>query len=139
MSKITRFGVSLEEELLRNFDRLIRQRKYANRSEAIRDLIREALVKEEWKEKAGEVAGVITLVYDHHKRELLNRLTDIQHDYKDMIISAQHVHLDHDNCLEMIALKGNPQEAAELKDKLRSAKGVKFGSLTMATTGVGLK
>ncbi|MFH1407205.1 MAG: nickel-responsive transcriptional regulator NikR [Candidatus Omnitrophota bacterium] len=138
MAKITRFGVSLEDELLRKFDKLIRRRKYTKRSEAIRDLIREALIKEEWRGK-GRVAGVITLVFDHHKRELVNRLTDIQHDYQDMVISAQHIHLDHDNCLEMIAVRGNPERISELKNKLRSAKGVKFGSLTMATTGGGVE
>lgn len=138
MTKLVRFGVSLDESLLEGFDRFIRQKNYPNRSEALRDLIREALVKAEW-EKGKQIAGVITLVYDHHKRELVNQLMDMQHDYQHLVISAQHIHLDHDNCLEMIAVKGKPQEARKLADKLRSAKGVKHGSLVMTTTGKGLK
>jgi len=134
MSEIVRFGVSLEKELLDKFDRLIKEKKYPNRSEAIRDLIRENLVKREWV-KGKEVAGAITLVFDHHKRELVNILTDIQHDFHQLIISSQHIHLDHDNCLEIIVVKGKPIEAKELADKLRSTKGVKYGALSIATTG----
>ena len=134
MSDIVRFGVSLEKELLDKFDRLIKEKKYPNRSEAIRDLIRENLVKREWIE-GKEVAGAITLVFDHHKRELVNILTDIQHDFHTLIISSQHIHLDHDNCLEIIVVRGKPTEVRELADKLRAAKGVKYGSLSIATTG----
>jgi CopG family nickel-responsive transcriptional regulator len=134
MSDIIRFGVSLEKELLEKFDKLIRKKKYSNRSEAIRDLIRENLVKREWIE-GKEVAGAITLVFDHHKRELVNILTDIQHDFHTLIISSQHIHLDHDNCLEIIVVRGKPRDARELADKLRATKGVKYGSLSIATTG----
>ena len=134
MSDIIRFGVSLEKELLEKFDILIKEKKYPNRSEAIRDLIRENLVKREWVE-GKEVAGAITLVFDHHKRDLVNNLTDIQHDFHTLIISSQHIHLDHDNCLEIIVVRGKPTEARELADKLRAAKGVKYGSLSIATTG----
>jgi CopG family nickel-responsive transcriptional regulator len=134
MSEIIRFGVSLEKELLEKFDKLIREKKYSNRSEAIRDLIRENLVKREWVE-GKEVAGAITLVFDHHKRDLVNILTDIQHDFHTLIISSQHIHLDHDNCLEIIVVRGKPTEVRELADKLRATKGVKYGSLSIATTG----
>lgn len=134
MSDIIRFGVSLEKELLEKFDILIKDKKYSNRSEAIRDLIRENLVKREWVE-GKEVAGAITLVFDHHKRELVSILTDIQHDFHKLIISSQHIHLDHDNCLEIIVVRGKPTEVRELADKLRATKGVKYGSLSIATTG----
>jgi len=134
MSDIIRFGVSLEKELLEKFDKLIKEKKYSNRSEAIRDLIREELVKKEWVE-GKEVAGAITLVFDHHKRELMNTLTDIQHDFYQLIISSQHIHLDHDNCLEIIVVRGKPRDARELADKLRATKGVKYESLSIATTG----
>lgn len=134
MTDIVRFGVSLGKELLGKFDRLIKEKKYPNRSEAIRDLIRENLVKREWVE-GKEVAGAITLVFDHHKRELMNTLTDIQHDFYQLIISSQHIHLDHDNCLEIIVVRGKPIEVRELADKLRVTKGVKYGALSIATTG----
>jgi len=137
MSDIVRFGVSLEKELLEKFDRLITVKSYPNRSEAIRDLIRENLVKREWTE-GKEVAGSITLVFNHHKRELMNTLTDIQHDFHHLIISSQHIHLDHNNCLEIIVVKGKPEETKELTNKLRSTKGVKYGALSIATTGKGL-
>jgi len=132
MSKVVRFGISLEEELLKNFDRHIREKEYQNRSEAIRDLIRGEFVKKEW--TAGkEVAGTITLVYNHHKRELVNKLTDIQHDFHKLVISSQHIHLDHNNCLETIVVKGKPKEIEKLAYKMKSTKGVKYGALSMAT------
>ena len=134
MPDIVRFGVSLEKELLEKFDKLIKEKKYSNRSEAIRDLIREDLVKREWIE-GKEVAGAVTLVFDHHKRELVNILTDIQHDFYQLIISSQHIHLDHDNCLEIIVVRGKPTTVRELADKLRATKGVKYGALSIATTG----
>lgn len=134
MSGLVRFGVSLERELLAQFDKLIGEKKYPNRSEAIRDLIRESLVKEEWIE-SGEVAGAITLVYNHHKRELVNTLTDIQHISHDIIISTQHIHLDGSNCLEVVVVKGTPKKVHDLAQKLKATKGVKHGALTMATTG----
>ncbi len=134
MSKLFRFGVSLDKELLDKFDRLIRGRNYTNRSEALRDLIRKELVKKQW-EGDKEIAGAIILIYDHHRRKLINNLTGIQHDFQKMIISTQHIHLDHNNCLEIIALKGNPKEARKLADTLNSVKGVKHGTLSMSSTG----
>lgn len=134
MPGLARFGISLEEKLLAKFDRHIRKKNYQNRSEALRDLIREELVKTEWL-KGKEVAGAVTLVYDHHKRELINKLTDIQHDFHGLIISSQHTHLDHNNCLEIVVVKGEPQKIEKLAYKLKSTKGVKYGALTTATTG----
>lgn len=134
MSKVARFGVSLEKKLLERFDRYCKKRNYANRSEALRDLIRQELVNVQWQEK-GEIAGAVTLVYDHHRRTLVNKLMDIQHDFQDIIISAQHVHLDHNNCLEIVAVKGDSRKVRQLADTLRSAKGVKHGALSMSTTG----
>ena len=138
MSNLFRFGVSLEKKLLDEFDTLIKRKNYSNRSEAFRDLIRQELVKEEWT-KGGEVVGAVTLVYDHHKRELVNKLTDIQHDFQGTIISTQHIHLDHDNCLELIAVKGSAANITKLADTLKSVKGVKHGTLSMSSTGKGLK
>mgnify|MGYP001033636279 CR=1 FL=1 len=138
MARLVRFGVSLDRELLDKFDRLIKERKYTNRSEAFRDLIRQELVRKQWQE-GEEIAGAISLVYDHHKRELVNKLTNIQHDFSKIIISSQHIHLDHDNCLEIVAVKGTPQEAQLLADALRSVKGVKHGTLSMSTTGKGIE
>jgi len=137
MPGLARFGVSLEDGLLRKSDILLKEKGYSNRSEFIRDLIRNELVKKEWLDKT-EVVGAITLVYDHHKRELINSLTDIQHDFHELIVSGQHIHLDSHNCLEIIAVKGSPKRIDELANKLRSAKGVKHGGLSMTTTGKNL-
>ena len=126
VSELVRFGVSLDRDLLAKFDELIRSKKYPNRSEAFRDLIRQELIRKEW-EGNTEVAGAITLTYDHHKRDLLNTLTDLQHDYQHLIISTQHIHLDHDNCLEIIAVRGPAREVQDLADTMRSVKGVKHG------------
>lgn len=137
MSKLIRFGISLESDLSEKFDARLKRKSYSNRSEAIRDLIRQDLVQQEWQE-GGEVSGAITLIYDHHKRELLNKITDIQHDFQRAIISAQHIHLDHRNCLEIIAVKGSPKDVQKLADTLKAVKGVKHGTLSMSTTGKGL-
>lgn len=138
MAKLVRFGVSLEQNLLDKFDRLAKEKNYNCRSEALRDLIRQELVRKQW-ESGNEITGAITLIYDHHRRELLNKLTDIQHDFGNLIISSQHIHLDHDNCLEIIAIKGSPAQAQKLADSLKSIKGVKHGTLSMSTTGKGIK
>jgi CopG family nickel-responsive transcriptional regulator len=138
MADLFRFGVSLPKDLLDKFDKLISQKGYSNRSEAFRDIIRQELVKEEWA-GVSDVVGAITLVYDHHKRELVNKLTDIQHDFQDIIISTQHIHLDHDNCLEIIAAKGGPDKVKKLADSLRSVKGVKHGAISMSSTGKGIR
>jgi CopG family nickel-responsive transcriptional regulator len=137
MTTLIRFGVSLEKTLLERFDDLIAEKQYTNRSEAIRDLIRESLVREEW-EANREVTGAITIVYDHHKRELVNLLMNVQHDYHDTIISTQHIHLDHHNCLEVIVVKGKSQQAEALFHALKSAKGVKHAGFTITTTGKNL-
>lgn len=134
MSGLARFGVSLEKALLDKFDRFIDEKNYANRSEAFRDLIRQELVKKEWIE-GREIAGAIVLIYDHHRRELVNKLMDIQHDFQKMVISTQHIHLDHDNCLEIIAVKGASHEAQKLADTLKSVKGIKHATLSMSSTG----
>lgn len=138
MSNLVRFGISLDKELLDSFDNFIKTQNYSNRSEAIRDLIRESLVREEWI-KEEEIAGTITLVYDHHQRELVNTLIDIQHDFHQLIISTQHIHLDHHNCMEIVVVKGKPKEIEELSRQLKTKRGVKHCSLGMATTGKELK
>lgn len=134
---LIRFGVSIEKDLLEKFDGFIKAKEYTNRSEAFRDLIRQELIQKQWKGNQ-EIAGAITLIYNHHKRELVNKLMDIQHDFGRIIISAQHIHLDHDNCLEIIAVKGNPGQAQKLANSLKSVKGVKHGTLSMSTTGMGI-
>ncbi len=134
MSKLTRFGVSLEKGLLDKFDALVAEKGYASRSDALRDLIRGRLVERTW--KAGEaVAGAVTLVYDHHRKDLMSRITDIQHDFHALIISTQHVHLDHDHCLEIIAVRGKAGEVGRLADALRSIKGVMHGTVSMSSAG----
>ncbi len=137
MAELFRFGISLPKDLIDKFDRLIREKNYTNRSKALGDLIRQELIKREWRE-GKEIAGAITLIYDHHKRELLNKITDIQHDFQKIIISTQHIHLDHNNCLEIVAIKGNPKEAQKLADTLKSIKGVKHATLSMSSTGKGI-
>jgi CopG family nickel-responsive transcriptional regulator len=134
MSELVRFGVSLEDSLLDKFDRLIKIKGYATRSEALRDLIRKELVKKEWEEDQ-EVAGTITFIYDHHTRGLSSQLTDLQHNHQDTIISTQHIHLDHHNCLEIVAVKGKASEVQKLANELRSVKGVRHGALSMTSTG----
>jgi CopG family nickel-responsive transcriptional regulator len=134
MSELVRFGVSLEKSLLDRFDDLIRDKQYTNRSEALRDLIRRELVQREWQE-GKDVAGAITLIYDHHKRDVMSRVTDTQHEFQKVIISTQHIHLDHHNCLEIIAARGKAEEVQKLADALRSIKGVRHATLSMSSTG----
>jgi CopG family nickel-responsive transcriptional regulator len=134
MTELVRFGVSLEKPLLERFDTLIRERQYTNRSEALRDLIRRELVKREWRE-GGDVAGAITLIYDHHQRDVLSKVTDTQHGFQGVIISTQHIHLDHHNCLEIIAARGKAEEVQRLADAMTSIKGVRHGTLSMSSTG----
>ena len=134
MSGLFRFGISLPKDLLDKFDKLITEKNYTNRSEAFRDLIRQELVKKEWKE-GEDVAGTITIIYDHHQRELATKLMDIQHDHGKNIISTQHIHLDHHNCMEIIAVRGSAKEAQKLADMLKAVKGVKHSTLGMSSTG----
>ncbi|MCD6376306.1 MAG: nickel-responsive transcriptional regulator NikR [Caldisericaceae bacterium] len=135
---LIRFGVSLPQTLIQRFDQLIKQKQYPNRSEAIRDLIRKMLIEEEIVQDQ-EVIGVLHLLYDHHKHELSDRLTDIQHDHHDLIISSTHVHLDHDNCLEVILMKGRAGQIRTIADKLIAIKGVKNGQLYLTSQGSNLK
>ena len=138
MSGISRFGVSMDDDLLERFDRLCKRRKYQNRSEALRDLVRDALVRDEWQGDE-EIVGTITLVYDHHTRELGDSLTQVQHDHFDAILSNLHVHLDHDNCLEVIAVRGSATLVQKVANSLISKRGVKHGMLSATTTGKKLK
>lgn len=135
MEELARFGISIPKELLRAFDEYIERKHYANRSEAIRDLIRQKLVEEEWRESEDEVAGVITYLYDHHKRELADKLLDLQHVYYDKIITTQHIHVDHERCLEIILVKGKANEIKALADKIQGLKGVLHLNLALTTLG----
>ena len=137
MKQLVRFGVSLDQQLLEEFDRHIERRSYSNRSEALRDLIRDALVGQQWDHNK-ETVGTITFVYDHHVRDLTRKLTHLQHDSPGQIIAGVHVHLDHDHCLEVLVVKGKGTEIKKVADALISVKGVKHGKLTMTTTGKGL-
>ena len=138
MSNLTRFGVSLETSLLEKFDQLNTQKGYKNRSEAIRDLIRDKLVSEEWAESDYETVGVFSLIYDHHQRDLNKTLTHIQHQHVEVIVSSTHVHIDHHNCLEVIILKGKSSIIKKVSDQLASTRGVKHGKLIMTSTGSSL-
>jgi CopG family transcriptional regulator, nickel-responsive regulator len=134
MTNMRRFTVSIEKALLEKFDKYIKQKGYPTRSEAFRILIRNALVNEEWTGK-GTVAGAITIVYNHHRRDLNNKLTDIQHNFLDLIVSSQHIHLDKHNCMEIISVKGDAKKIEKLAYSLHSEKGVKHSKLTTTTTG----
>lgn len=135
MANLARFGVSLREDLLLPFDELCRRKSYTNRSEAIRDLIRRALIQDEWKRLEGEVAGTLTLVYDHHSNDLARRLMDIQHDHYNVVITSMHVHLDHHNCLEVLVLRGDAAAVSSLADRLIACNGVKHGVFVPTTLG----
>ncbi|HEB13203.1 MAG TPA: nickel-responsive transcriptional regulator NikR [Actinobacteria bacterium] len=132
---IKRFGVSIDQALVKEFDRLIDQKGYSNRSEAVRDLMRDSLVDEEWQDSESEVVGVVTVVYDHEQRELSHKLTHIQHHFSQAMVSTLHVHLDDHNCLETVVLKGRSGEIKRVAEQLISAKGVKHGKLVATTTG----
>ena len=135
MGKLTRFGVSLDEDLLTAFDGLCARKSYSNRSEALRDLIRRALGEEEWRTPDGQAAGTLTLVYDHHKHDLARRLMRLQHEDHDVIVAATHVHLDHDNCLEVLVLRGDAARVQAMADRLVSCRGVRHGVFTPAPMG----
>ena len=131
MSDLSRFGVSAEENLLENFDRLIAKQGYPNRSEALRDLMRDALVRSRLEEppEGAEVLGSLTLVYDHHARDLSKRMANLQHDHHGLVISVLHVHISHDDCMEVIVLRGLAGQVRLLADSLLGLKGVKHGKL----------
>ncbi len=138
MGETQRFSVSMDSELLDSFDEMIKNRDYENRSEALRDVIREALVRDEW-ENDEEIVGTITVVFDHHKRELSKRLTGIQHHHFETVLSTLHIHLDHDNCLEVIVVRGRSRDVQKLANSLLKTRGVKHGKLSATTTGRTLK
>ncbi len=131
MDQLTRYGISISQELQDKFDAWIQQKGYQSRSEAIRDFIREKLIDQEHANKDTVVIGSISIVYDHHIPELSAKLTTIQHDFQDCIISSMHVHIDHHNCMEVVIVKGNHGELETLADKLSVIKGVKTGKLTL--------
>jgi CopG family nickel-responsive transcriptional regulator len=128
---VKRFGVSLEEELLERLDRLVTSHHFPNRSQAIRFLIRKNEVEEQWNMDM-EVAGALVLIYDHHKRDIQKQMTALQHDYHCLIMSSQHIHLDHDMCLETITVKGKAKKLVNLADKLKAVKGIRHGELVMS-------
>jgi CopG family nickel-responsive transcriptional regulator len=138
--ELVRFGVSIPQDLINSFDDYIEKCQYGNRSEAIRDLIREKLVSQKWEltDSDSEVAATLTFVYDHHQRELSNLLIKIQHDYQGVVLVSQHIHLDHHNCLEVIILKGKSRDIISLSDNIKSLKGIKHCQLAMTTTGTDL-
>ncbi len=131
-STLRRFGVSMDQKLLSEFDELIKAKGYENRSEAVRDLVRDALVKQSWEDDERCVAGSILLFYDHHQRDILHELTAIQHDMHHTVLATTHFHLDHHNCLELIVVKGKTKELRAFSDRLISIKGVKYGKVTIA-------
>jgi CopG family transcriptional regulator, nickel-responsive regulator len=135
LGKTIRFGVSLDSDLLEKFDSLSEERCYQTRSEAIRDLIRGCLVQREWEDLGKEIVGTVTLVYDHHQKDLAQKLTEIQHDALEAIVTSLHVHLDHHNCMEVLVLRGQGEQVRGLAQRLISTKGVKHGQLSLATTG----
>lgn len=130
MSDIIRFGVSIEQDLLETFDRLIAERGYATRSEALRDLIRDALIQQKIElQSKTNALGTLTLVYDHHARNLSQEMTQLQHDFHELILSVMHLHVSHDDCMEVIALRGEVSEIVKLANSLLSLKGIKNGKL----------
>jgi len=138
MANIIRFGISIDVRLLGKFDSLIDEKGYSNRSEAVRDLIRNALVDEEWTQENQETVGTVSLVYDHHTRDLSDKLTEHQHSHHEEIVSALHVHLDAHHCLEVVVLKGKAKKIKKLAEELIGTKGVKHGKLMTTTTGEGI-
>ena len=131
-SSLKRFGISMEGNLLRKFDHLVKLKGYENRSEAVRDLVREAIVQQSYEDSEQIIAGSILLFYNHHQRNLLEEMTNIQHDMHDLILATTHFHLDHDSCLELIVVKGKVKDVQKLSHKLTSLKGVGYGNFTVA-------
>ena len=135
MKTVERFGISMEPDLIEKFDNLITARGYASRSEAIRDLVRQELIKEEWADPQAEVIGTVTLVYEHHSHELSNVLAELQHNFYDCIICSTHIHMNAHNCLEVVIVRGNSLKVKEIADTLISTRGVKHGKLVSTSTG----
>ena len=138
MGRLSRIGVAIDSDLLKRFDSLIARRGYTNRSEAFRDLIRDDLVEVAWQSPDSEVVGTVTLVYDHHVRRLGDRLTDMQHEFHDHVLSTMHVHLDHHHCLEVLVVRGKASAIQKFADALIATKGVKHGRLTITTPATDL-
>ncbi|MFH1347943.1 MAG: nickel-responsive transcriptional regulator NikR [Candidatus Margulisiibacteriota bacterium] len=134
MSNVERFGISVPKDLIEEFDQIISRKGYTSRSEAIRDLMRDNIVEHSIAEDK-EVIGTVTIVYNHHSRDLSDKLIDIQHNFHDQVIATTHVHLDHHNCAEVIIIKGKSSTVRQLADKLIATKGVKHGKLVMSATG----
>lgn len=130
-----RFSISMAADLVAQLDALVREKGYANRSQAMADLVRARLVEHHGQTGRHEIAGTVTLVYDHHKRNIQALLTDIQHDHGELIISTLHVHLDHRNCMEVLAVRGRADAVRKMADRLIASKGIKHGKLTVTTTG----
>ncbi len=133
MGETKRFGISLPTDLLEKFDEKIDEKMYTNRSEAIRDLIREFIVEEKWESPEGKVVGALTLIYDHEQRRISDKLTDLQHEDYAHIISTMHIHLDEHNCMETMAIEGEAEQVKKISDKIISTKGVKHGKLVMTS------
>jgi CopG family nickel-responsive transcriptional regulator len=132
MSDLVRFSASIEGELLDRFDQYCKTGSFATRSEAIRQIFNEALTKESWANDSSDAAATLTLVYDHHRANLMDQMVEIQHEHVDIVVSTTHIHLDHDNCLEVIILRGRASEIQSLASKLQGLKGIKQGGLVMA-------
>lgn len=136
MPDLARFGVAMERSLLERFDELVAGRGTArNRSEAVRDLVRDALVDSAWEDSDQEIVGTITMVFDHHASDLAEKLDSLQHAHHDRVVSTLHVHLDAHNCLEVLIVRGTSGEVRAIADALLGTKGVKHGKLVMSTTG----
>lgn len=134
MDRMARFGVSMEEGLLRRFDRWVAEHNWANRSEAVRDMVRQRLVEEKWSAAGGEVCATLTFVYDHHVAELQARLTHLQHEQEKLVVATTHVHLDHNNCLEVLILRGRAEDISHLADRILGTRGVKHGQLVRSVS-----
>jgi CopG family nickel-responsive transcriptional regulator len=134
VSEIVRFTVSLEAELLQQFDQFCTEHRYATRSEAIRQLLRETLTHQAWESDARDAAATLTLVYDHHRTQLTDQLLELQHQHTNVVVSSMHVHLDHDHCLEVIILRGRAKVLRTIAAQLRGLKGIRQGQLVIAST-----
>ena len=135
MSTLARIGVAIDAELLKEFDAYLDRRNYANRSEGFRDLVRDALIGEKTAKPDEPSVGTLTLVYDHHTRSLSEKLTAMQHDHQELVVSTLHVHLDHHNCLEVLVLRGPAGKIRHLAEGIIATKGVQHGQLTMTAAG----
>ncbi len=136
MGQLVRFGVAMDEDLLERFDALVARRGTGvNRSEAVRDLVRDALVESEWEGSDEEIVATVTMVFDHHASDLSEKLDALQHAHYDKIVSAMHVHLDPHNCLEVLVVRGSSGQVRDIADALLGTKGVKHGKLVTTTTG----